>query len=244
MNKKNQKIISMVLVLIMLIFAISTISYASKNNQKFMQILQVSEAHKQWENLNEQEKENKLEPAPYEINFKNGIRKSRLNSLLSESLNDDVGEKYDLRTELGNNIIVKNQNKVGACWAFSYTNMLETTMAHKYNKTGIEYSPMHLDYQSSKTYNRKTGSGGNIVLSLAYSASGYGPVLERDLPFNSVYNEQTNSADNYYLSDISTVDLNKSQAANIKDATLFASIYKSYGENEIKYQKYSINLFK
>lgn len=228
--KKIFKRLALFFIIITLIY--STITYANTQENE-LEVIEKSKDFETWENLSEEEKANTIQPALNNVSIKDSIKRSTYNTLLGAS--STLENKYNLKDKI-NSILVKNQQKTGACWAFSFTSVLETTISNKYKKTSQEYSPIHIGYKTSQMYNKKPGDGGNMWLALAYSTSGYGPVYESDLPFNSVYNEETNSAEQYYLNDISSVSLDKTVRAKIEDATVFASICKSYSADSITYK--------
>lgn len=59
-------------------------------------------------------------------------------------------------------------------------------------------------------------------MGLVYAASEKGPIYERDFKMDSVYDEEKNSKENFYLSDKSTISLDKySPEARIEDLTFF-----------------------
>lgn len=79
-------------------------------------------------------------------------------------------------------MVIKNQGKLGACWAFSNLAGLETNLALKdyyNNKTAKNYdfSERHLEYSTTKTFlnnqinengfNRAPGDGGSSALARA-----------------------------------------------------------------------------
>lgn len=171
-------------------------------------------------------------PSLYSIPIKSSVKRSTYNKVLKLG-STITTPQYDLRTKLSK-ILVKNQQQTGDCWAFSTSSMIETTIAKKYNKTSQEYSPMHLEYYVSNTFNKSVGDGANAYIATAYLASGIGPVYESDLPFSSVYDEENNLKANYYLKDKLEVSLNQTAKAQLIDATYFASIYKSYDSSTNK----------
>lgn len=225
--KAIKKVVSISAIIIMLL---AGKTYAESISDSLVMV-EKSKDFEAWESLSKYDKENVIQPDYYNINIKDSIKRSVYNDLLLVGSN--LESQYDLRSKM--QIKVKNQQKVGACWAFSYTSMLETTLANKYNLTNIEYSPMHIDYMAAKIYNRTIGKGGTRNMSLAYATGGYGPVLEKDFPFESVYDEKNNRVTNYYLTDISNVNLNQKVRARVTDSTVFAKICKKYDTNSITY---------
>ena len=182
MKRKLKKAFLLMFLLIMISIPI----YAKEIDAEVVGV-EKSKAFEEWENLDEKDRTNSIEPSYYSVDIKDSIKRSVYNSLLDT--NDTISKSYDLRNEI-NNIKVKNQKKVGACWAFSFTSMLETTLAHKYNITQREYSPMHIEYTCARLYNRILGGNGTRLMSLAYATGGYGPVYESDFSFESVYDEK------------------------------------------------------
>ena len=231
--KKTRKISIIVIITLMVI---TSICYAenSKDNEKVEVGVEKSEEYKKWESLTTEEKENSIMPNYSNILINDSIRKSTLNNLLKADIST-LPSSYNLKNTLSN-INVKYQKGTGSCWAFAFTSMMETTMANKYKKNDIEYSPMHIDYKTSQIFNRKVGDGGSPHIALAYAASGLGPVYEKDFPFDSVYDQEKNKEDSYYLSDIKDVDLNQTTNEKVKDATFFANIFKSYLDDAITYK--------
>lgn len=193
-------------------------------------IVEKSEEFKIWENLSAEDKKNSIQPSFFDIKIEDSIKRSNYNNLLQDS--EEIDESYDLREK--QNIIVKNQQKTGACWAFSYSSIVESTM-QKLHQVNSEISPMHLDYKTGQIFNRKVGDGGNCLLALAYSASGFGPVDEDDFTFDSVYDEEEYEEEDYYLKDINDVDLDCTPSFKIENAKMFANIYKTVSNGNIDY---------
>lgn len=221
------KKIKMVILTTILIIILSGTVYASDK----MYFMNKSDAFEAWEQLSEEERKSVIQPNFISINYQDSIKRSKYNQGLK--LNS-IEEKFSLKNNI--DIIVKNQRKTGSCWAFSYTSILETTMANKYKKQN-EYSPMHIEYKTIDMFN-KGFEGGNKWLSLAYSNSGHGPVSEHDFPMEAVYNEEENSAENYYLKDIENLELNLDLDTNVivEDATFFPSICKTIDDGKMTYK--------
>lgn len=181
-----------------------------------------------WENLKDEERANTIQPPYQTITFKNNIRRSKYNYLLN--LRESVQGDYYPTQETAINLKVKDQAYTGACWAFSYTSILEAIYQKELN-INREYSPMHIELKSAKMFNRSIDSGGNSYLALAYSTSGNGPVLENDMPMSSVYSETEKN----YVSDVENLDLDKTVTGQITKAKILPSIYKIYSDNQITY---------
>lgn len=236
MRKFLEKYIPIMIFLIVSVFTITySITYATSEGIE-KSIIEKSESFSQWEELKEDERELFFQPPYFDINLKDSVKRSTYNEYLGES--EEPVIKFNLKKQLENigEIIVKDQKLTQSCWAFSYSSVIETTIANKYKRPVLEYSPMHIDYVAASLYNRKAGIGGTQMMSLAYGASGLGPVYENDFSFESVYNEKTNIENPFYLSDINKVDLTQQSSARIESATKFASIYKTYTEDSITYK--------
>ena len=230
-KKRLLKNVSIALIIIFIIVIQKTIVNATTENET-IRAINISDNYKEWEKLPDEEKENSMQPPIYDLSFMQAIKRSNYNAMLRDNL--ALPSKYSLKDYIAIN--VKNQQKVGACWAFSMSSVLETTMANKNKISNIIYSPMHFDYKTAGIFERNLGSGGSVLMAMSYLASGYGPVYESDLPFESVYNEEKNSYENYYLNDKSKVNVNIKPKARTENITLFASIFKSISGDKITYK--------
>lgn len=166
-----------------------------------------------------------------ESNLKDSILRSSYNSILKNS--ETLEATYNLKDNL-QSLIVKNQKASGSCWAFSFSSILETSIAKQYNKISKEYSPMHIEYKTTQMFNRTLGSGAGPRLSIAYCLSGNGPVIETKMPFSSVYDDQTGFKSLTEVGNLST-DID----ARVKDVTMFSNIYKNTGTSGIEYSSNS-----
>ena len=225
--KKSIKQVTIVFLILLLTISVGNVFAIDTKT-----VIRKSEEFEKWEQLSDSERETIIQPELTTISAKDSIKRSKYNSILSSS--GQIGSRYNLKDNI--NIIVKNQRGTNSCWAFAFTNMIETTLAKKNNNVFNEYSPMHAEYKVSSMYNKRLVDGGNAYLALAYSIAGYGPVYESDLPFNSVYNETTNSANNYYLKNEDDVNTSIPARVNVSDASFLGGIYKEYGNNTITYK--------
>lgn len=219
MKKNLRLIISFVIVMII---TLSFFSISSATDENTWILPEKSQEFEKWENLSEEERANVILPSYSNVSFRESIKKSRYNMLCSE-LGDSLASSYRI-----NGLNVKNQQATGLCWAFSFSSMLEGS------GSGNVYSPAYLDYIASSNYNKNQGDGANFYLALGSTTSGKYPVLETDMPFESVYNESNNSGTTYYLTPIDKLPegtLNKAVDARVTDATWFASIYKEIDSN-------------
>lgn len=224
-----------IVISMIILFILGSLSIAKKNEKNNLRLIEESEAHREWEKLPEDERKNTLEPWYFNININKSIKKSVYNNLLrARASGETSNQKYDLREDLTDRISVRDQKGAGSCWAFAFISSLETNATKKLDSTK-KYSTMHLDYMTSKMFNRNVGDGGNALLGISYSTSGKGPVYESELTFEEVYDENENR-EPYYLKDISEVNLNQIPKARVKDATFFANIYKNKTSDNIVYK--------
>ena len=156
----------------------------------------------------------------YIININSDVKQ---NNLLKEYT---LPKSYNLADYL--DIRVRNQEQTGFCWAFTSSNVFETvTSKYKGISQIIEYSPKHLVYATSRYFqnnaenrygfNKRINEGGIFANSIAYYASGMGPVLEKDMPF-------VNSMELINISEIQ----NKQVQMQLEDAIVFPNVYKSF----------------
>ena len=192
-----------------------------------------SEEYKIWESLPEEERSRTIQPKNINIDFKQTIKRSRYNALLRENTTQS---SYNLRTVIPN-IEVRDQKTTSLCWAFSFSSVIETTLAKRTNRDSKIYSAAHIEYKATQMFNRNLNDGGNGTMAVAYAVAGNGPVLEEELPFSSVYNENDNNINNAYLAPMDNVDLNKDVSAKIEETTTFSDIYKKYENGTTKYYK-------
>ncbi len=130
------------------------------------------------------------------------------------------------------NLTIKDQKSTGECWAFAFTSAIEAYNLKYFGSTDI-YSPRHIDYSCSNSfssgtrknsYTRKVGEKrGSYDLATAYATSGYGPVLEEDMPFSE------------NLADIPASSLDLEVQKQLESYKLFDSVYKVHNENGISY---------
>ena len=171
------------------------------------------------ENSNETTENSTKITTTYSTTLEDSVKKSKYNELMKL-----VGENNLPSTYKVTGLTLKDQKQTSLCWAFSLSTMLEGT------GSGRVYSPAFFDYKASKMYNRKQGTEGSILMSLAIMSSGNAPVLENKFPFSSVYDEKNNTSSTYYLTPISSVNndlLNQSIDARVDDANIYATVDKN-----------------
>ncbi len=224
MSKFLRLIISFI---IAIIITLSLFHISNATNETIWILPEKSQEFEKWENLSDEERANTIEPSYSSVSFKESIKKSKYNVLCSK-LGDSLTSSYRI-----SGLTVKNQQATNLCWAFAFSSMLEGS------GNGNVYSPAYLDYITTSNYNKQQGNGGNSYISLGSSTSGKYPVLETNMPFESVYDETNNSGSTYYLTPIDELSegtLDKAIDARITDATYFASIYKEIdSSNHITY---------
>jgi len=137
------------------------------------------------------------------IAYESVTGKSSLTNWIGNGLNKIVGATLEKKyvPDFKDKLTIKNQLINGVdtkeCWALSFSSALE---AFNYVKDssdkGEVYSARHVNLScnnvfsdttvNEKRYNRNayTADGGNLFMATSYATSGYGPVLEEDMPSN------------------------------------------------------------
>ena len=154
---------------------------------------------------------------------------SKENNLLASKI--AINEGFDLRDYIS--IKVRNQERTNTCWAISTNTILETNLLLTQN-IGINFSERYLEYATTRFfknneenkigYNRKIDEGGDAITALAFYTAGYGPVLEKNMPFEN----------NTELIDLEEIQ-NKSTAKKIEEYVKFSDIYKKIENGQVKY---------
>lgn len=161
-----------------------------------------------------------------DLTLKDSIKRSKYNRILKAT---EIENIYNLNDS--QSIRVKNQKTSSCCWGFSFSTLLETSIAKQSGKQSKEYSPMHMEYSTLKLFNRTLGSGAGPSIATAYCVNGMGPVEEAKLPFNNVYDDINHT----YKNIESIGDINKNIDARIKDTVIFPHVYKGVNGGNINY---------
>ena len=224
MNKQKKSIATIIFTLTILLIFLSTSKVWAFNSQNIVTDMEYSQEYLDWLALDEETKENSIMPRMYniyssDIEYENPVKLARL-------LGSTVQTKFNLKDYIQNNMVIKNQGKLGACWAFSNLAGLETNLALKdyyNNKTAKNYdfSERHLEYSTTKTFlnnqinengfNRAPGDGGSSALARAYLTNGMGAIDEKDMPY----------VDSNELINISEIQ-NKKVTSQVYDITEFS----------------------
>ncbi len=167
-----------------------------------------TEEYKEYLELSEEEKSRILEPRKYDFsdekNSTNTVLlenekitlKNLVNVLRSSATATEA--RFSLKDLISNNIVVKNQESVNACWAFASISSLETNLALKNYHNNIaerlyDFSERHMAYTMSQSflagqinpygYSHQVAAGGTYLMATSYLTNGQGAVLEEDMPF-------------------------------------------------------------
>lgn len=230
--KTKEKFISIMSKVIIILATIIVFNFTKAFASSELKTIEKSAEYEKWENLSEEERESSIEPTYYGIDLKQSIKRSNYNTVLRSS-GSILESSYNLKDYI--NIKNKNQYATGACWAFSFSSVLETSLAKKESKNE-EYSPIHMEYTTAKMFNREFGNGGNSIIATAYCISGRGPVLEEEMPFDDYYDEINNYGINYYLPPLDEIEVPEVEVqTKINGTAIFPSINKKYENSNIKY---------
>lgn len=226
--KRTKKTISTILVVLLLSLLINFNVFASTTD--FMQETEFSENFKRWLELSDEEKEKVIMPMAYDIKYTKTNTNGFMN--IARMLKANASQKFSLKDIIPENIIIKNQEKTGACWAFASLSSLETNLALSNYRNGInlskvyDFSERHMEYATSKTFangvknkmgfNRQAGDGGTDYMAISYFTNGSGAIPESEMPFEN----------NENIIDISEIQ-NKTVSSRVYDTIFFPDYGKA-----------------
>lgn len=225
---KKNKFLFMLIVIVFICCISYNVKATDDQNLQLLEEESYTDAYKKWLKLSEHEKINAIEPNKHVINFDIDSN----NKLLKA---ETIPSEFDLRVNDKLKLNVRDQGQTSMCWAFASSNIFETTVL-KYKKATIlpNYSPRHLAYATSRYFkndvqniygfNLDVSEGGVYDISLAYYASGRGPILEEEMPFINEMNKI----------DISEI-YNKKTQMQLEDAIFYPNICKEYNDSDVTF---------
>ena len=230
--KKLRKIVLIIMVIILLI---SCNKVFAEDMLDVVGPIELTEEFKEWQSLSDEAREGKLEPRAYEVIYTKRDISNPIN--IADSVGASYLSDFDLRKTISTNVSIKDQMQTNSCWCFASLGMLESTLALQDYHNGTpgrvyDFSERHMEYSTSRTFlnnevnkygfNRKVGDGGTYMISLPYMISGFGPIIELEMPFE-------NNENQIALSEIQ----NKTTAAQIKDYVVFPTVGRNDDKTEI-----------
>lgn len=193
--KKLKKLL--VITLIFMLFLLANFEVFASNTSTSEPNVQYSEEYQKWLELSDEEKQNVIKPRMYDVPYSKTTSKSPL--LRASMLRSTFDSRYTLQSIISNNLIIKDQQQTGSCWAFAALSSLETNLALNNYKNGAntskvyDFSERHMEYSTSRVfennqinslgYNRTVGSGGNWDFASSYLTTGMGAIDESEMEF-------------------------------------------------------------
>lgn len=226
--KKQKKVFGVLIIVLLLIIMGKSVYAISKQNSK--DDVEYTEDYKNYLSLSEEERKKVIKPYPYEIKLEKPKTKNiyKLASYLGANSGDGA---YSLKSDIPENVRMKNQKYTNICWAYASLESLETTLALQNKINGIQakvydFSEKHLDYSSVRSlndgtnifgYNRTVNTAIDWTVAKSYFINGMGAVNESEVPTNP--DTYVNSNNQISLSDIQ----NKNIQTTVYDTVEFSS---------------------
>ncbi len=233
---KLKKILVIIFIICFCMILLSTLSQAKDDNivitSKPVNIGDFSKEFQKWLNMSDEEQKKYIEPAPYLTPYYDPVKSITNKIQLFSNTRNATSSTYDLREKI--DITVKDQMQTQTCWVYPVTSSIETHISLTRGYKSREYSVRHMEYATSRNflndqinengYNREVGGGGNSYIGYSYLTSGFGPVLEEDMPFE-------NSQEKIDISEIQ----NKDVGQHVESYIRFPSIVKSVDNGVTSY---------
>lgn len=154
--KKQKKIFITMILLVLMIILFANLNVFASDTSNSEQEVEYSAEYLKWLELSDEEKQNVIKPRMY--NVVNTKTESKNLLLKASMLRSTVNSSYTLQDVISNNLIIKDQQQTGSCWAFSALSSLETNLALDNYKKGInvskvyDFSERHMEYATSRVF--------------------------------------------------------------------------------------------
>ena len=226
--KKQKKFFGLMTILVILSILISGKATLATNITDSIKEVKYSDEYKRWLELPEEQRKNVIQPRIYDVPY---TRAANTNPMFRYRLfGASNTSNFNLKSIIPQNVVIRNQEQTGSCWAFASLSSLETNLALTNYKSGknttkvYDYSERHMDYTSSSDsfsdgtnesgYKREVDSGGNWFYAESYLTNGTGAIDEVQMQFKNFNIEGKKIS----LSDIQ----NKKVTSQVYDTVEFA----------------------
>lgn len=215
MKKVQKMLCRIVLILVVVLFNCNVVNYADTQDIQLDSKMNYSQEYLDWLKLDDEAKENSIMPRTYNVYYDEATPESYSDLKWARLVGASVERKFSLTQYISENLVIKNQRNLAACWAFSTLGSLETNLAlqNYFNNRPaqiFDFSERHLEYATSRIFlnnvtnkngfNRKVGDGGVYQMAVAYLNNGTGPIEEAEMPY-------TDSSDLIDISEIQGKDI-------------------------------------
>ena len=170
-----------------------------------------------------------------EISYNWDVEKNKIVALNSSDSSSYLPSRFDLREE-NRMSKIKDQGKLGTCWAFASLSAIESSMLPQ---DRYLFSPDHMSIRNS--FSSDQNSGGQYTMGMAYLAAWQGPVLETEDPYGDGKSPD-NLSPTCHVQEMQIIDAK--EFTQIKEAVykyggVQTSIYSNFNHPSSKSQFYN-----